>query len=815
MSGSVDEGTTDTYRPGREMSHRVASQLRQRRDTLRSRWRRDPGREASLIIMFLVVLATLLVGAFTAKVDSFSRLGRGDQATYWMESAQRYRYVDMVARGEPIPRIDARMQAPDGYVTASDTIGQEWIYGHLAQRRPDDWSVSRFVRFLTRLVAVSAMIPMAWLGWVLTRRRDAALVAALLYGFALPVVERGNGAVLFREDLAFPVLLCHLAALAGWARAPRWPRALLAGLLLALSLLLWKVVSFYALLLLVFLAIAWWLEKAEPRVIALTTSLLFGPAAIASLGPWSLRYDQFLMSTQMLGAVGIVVGCVLGWRKIGPRWLGPLLLVGIVTAGRALLPDQGSYDHAWETILAKLSTFDQKPLDPLELSFHARHYWTGNYESPTLRRLARDWPWLLAVGLPGVFALLGQLRRGGAPWPGPIPPPPTKLFDGDGPSGVMSPLLVWFTLWLVGSFLAVYFMFVKLTLFAAVALAALGALGWSAPRRLRVLRRLATLPFLVGVVLHGVGLAPALEGAFVDPDEADQDGVSEVVVFPPDAFQDLAAWVTESTEQDEAFLASFQISPFLLTYLDRPTVLHCFFEGDLLARLEEVVLARFEDEQTLWEVARRYGVTWYVHEAHYVLRTDPRMSQRYVAGAMDWPAESAAVRMQYAPETLKHFELAWENDWFRVFRVLDEGEESAAEARRSPSPLWNRPLFAGLFGDPLKGMTMTEPGRGLEPDDLFYATMKADTWLRYAEANRSPAAPKLRFAEQEYGLQKAVEVAPYSLEGHARLEDLYRAVGRHDRASDSRSKRQRVRGVLRGAVPVTRGDAPREVHRIR
>lgn len=815
MSRLGDEVATDPDRPGREMSRRVAAQLRERRERFRARWRRDPGREASLIVIFLVVLATLLVAAFTAKIDSFSRLGRDDEATYWMESAQRYRYVEMVSRGEPIPTVDSRMQAPDGYVTASDTIGQEWLYGSLAQRRPPDWSVPRFVRFLTRVLAVSAMIPMAWLGWVLTRRRDAALLAALLYGLALPVIERGNGAVLFREDLAFPVLLWHLAALAEWARAPRWSRALQAGLLLAASLLLWKVVSFYALLLLVFLASAWWLKKAEPGLVATTTLLLFVPAAAASLGPWSLHYDQFLTSTPMLGAAGIVLGGFLAWRKVGPSWLGPLVVVGVVVAGQVMLPAQASYDHAWETILAKLRTFDQKPLDPLELSFHARHYWTGNYESPTLRRLARDWPWLAAVAVPGVFALFGQLRRGGESWPEQGPPLPTKLLDSDGPSEPMSPLLGWFALWLVGAFLAVYFLFVKLTLFAAVALAALGAIGWAYPRRVRFLRRLAVLPLIAGVALHGFGIAPSLEGAFVDALSTDLDGVSEVVVFPPDAFEELAVWVTEGTQRDEAFLASFQISPFLLTYLDRPTILHCFFEGDLLDRLQEVIPARFGDEQQLWEMARRFGATWYVHEAHHVLRTDPRMSQRYVAGAMEWPKDSAAVRMQYAPESLQHFELAWENDWFRVFRVLDEGERPRGARAGSTSPLWSRPLFTGLFGDPLRGLATTEVGRGLEPDDLFYATMKADTWLRYTEVNRDSAAPRWRFAEQEYGLHRAIEVAPYLAGAHVQLGELYRVVGRGDLASGSRAAAQRARGVLSGARGMTDLDAPREVPRIR
>ena len=153
----------DGYTPGAETSSLVARQLKQRREEWTARWRRDPGREASLILIFVVILATLVMAASAAKVGSYGRLGRDDEATYWMESAQRFRYVEMVAEGGEIPAVDERMQAPDGYPTRSDTIGQEVLYGTLARQRPEDWSVVRFTRVLTRLIAASAVIPMVWL----------------------------------------------------------------------------------------------------------------------------------------------------------------------------------------------------------------------------------------------------------------------------------------------------------------------------------------------------------------------------------------------------------------------------------------------------------------------------------------------------------------------------------------------------------------------------------------------------------------------------------------------------------------------------
>ena len=74
-------------------------------------------------------------------------------------------------------------------------------------------------------------------------------------------------------------------------------------------------------------------------------------------------------------------------------------------------------------------------------------------------------------------------------------------------------------------------------------------------------------------------------------------------MFPGASFDQLARALPGLVGPDDPVLASFVVSPFLLAHLDRPTVLHCFFEGDLLGRLEEVIRARFSSEADLAAVA--------------------------------------------------------------------------------------------------------------------------------------------------------------------------------------------------------------------
>ncbi len=778
----------------------VRGQLREGRARRFDRLRRDPGREIALVVLLVAALATVGVFGASLKQQRFELLGQSADGTFWMESAQRFRYMRMVAQGEEIPAVDARMQAPDGYPTRSDTILQEELYGRLiraARARAEETgatapSPAASARAISRWVSASSVFPMALLVLGLTRRRDAALVGAAAFLFALPVAERGTGAALFREDIAVPALLWHLAFLGMWTRRPRHvrgdaptphnaPAALASGVALAVALLLWKVVAFHLLLLAGFFATAFLLRRDRPARLATGWALLMLPAVAACFLPLHLRHDGFLTSTAMLASYGLLfafAGAALT-KKAPVAWL--VAGAGVFAAARFALPREAGLDHAWETIIAKLRYLDRKPDDPSLLSFHARHYWTGNYFSPTLLRLARDWPFLAAAALPGlVFAVRWWPAKGGeGAGREPDRPPPTRLLEGDGPAVPLRPAASHFVIWLVVALGGSYLLFSKLQLFAAIAAAALVGLGFAAVRRLRRPLRAAIVGLILVGVAHSWGAVPGADVLLPPPPAS-----SPTVVFPPASMNRMATFVEEHTGPDDPILASFVVSPFLLTYLDRPTVLHCFFEGDLLGRLEEVVTARFGSEEELADVARKYGAVYYLHEAHHSLRTDARMSQRYIADRIDWPADAVVMKMSFAPESLRHFELVAEDGFFRLFRVRDE--PGRARRTETPTPLWNRRLFTHLFGDPLKGSTPRDDG--LRPVHLLHIEQQAEDFL---ERSRRGGFP-----QREWALQKAAEVAPYRPEPHLGLAKLYGEMGRHDRAE----KHRRRAGALRAAL---------------
>jgi len=794
------------YQPGQKLSPHIRKQLEQRRRRFADAWRRDPARETALIVLFVVAVAAIGLVAVTLKERRFEESGLTAVSTFWMESAQRFRYVREVADGRFVPQVDRRMQSPDGYAPWSDTVLQEVLYGSAARRAGvTDEELAPFVRSLTRAVSASAVIPVALLCLAVTRRRDAALLGALLWAVALPVTERGTGGVIFREDLAIPILLWHLAALGLWARRPGIPAALASGIFLALALLLWKVTTFYALLLAAFLGTAHWLGRARAGDLLPGTLALLAPVVGACFLPLSLQHDSFITSTAMLAlfavAGAMVIDLVAQRRSKGGRprkaivWLpiAALLFAGL----RFLLPAEVGYGHAWETIAAKLQHLGVKPEDPASLSFHARHYWTGNYESPTLRRLARDWPLLVLVALPGLLYLLAWWRPRFARREETrerVPPPlPIRLLEGRGPTEPLLGLGSHFVLWLSVAFGGAYLLFRKFVLLAAIPLVLLAALGFAAPRRMRRRIRVLLLIGTLAVAAQGWGLVPDV-GELLDLPPS-QEGWDPVVVHPGSAFDELARELPRLTDEDEPVLASFIISPFVLAYLDRPTVLHCFFEGDLPERYRRITEARFGDEEALWSVAREYGARWYLHEAQHLLRTDRRMSQRYVADRIDWPHDSVLVSMQLAPERLKRFELTWENDWFRLYRVLDEGERKRGIRPDPYRPAWNRRLFEWLFGDPWAPIDPTT-AFPLRPSDLLYSTLWSEIALERSAFD--PAAGSVGNATTERTLQEALRVAPYQVQGEEMLADYYAIRDRYERAREHRTRAEHLRRAMTG-----------------
>ena len=152
------------------------------------------------------------------------------------------------------------------------------------------------------------------------------------------------------------------------------------------------------------------------------------------------------------------------------------------------------------------------------------------------------------------------------------------------------------------------------------------------------------------------------------------------------------------------------------------------------------------------------------------------------------------ARMQFAPEELEHFELVWENEWFRMFRVLEPGESPASVPRDASLVVWNRHLFTELFGDPLSPASNISPQ---DSQDFLYSTLWAEHVVQRS-VGRLGGTDHHGGVWTERQLQEALRGAPYLLSAREALAEWSAGLGEQDKAVRRRDEAQALRDALGG-----------------
>ncbi|HEQ60485.1 MAG TPA: hypothetical protein ENN74_02640, partial [Firmicutes bacterium] len=566
-----------------------------------------------------------------------------------------------------------------------------------------------------------------------TRNRVAGILAAFLYAFSFGAISRSLGDTFYHEHVALPLLGVHLWFFFRALRRESVWNAILCALFLLGALLTWKVIEFYFLVLvlyffLMFLRVG--LERRELRLLGLIT---LGVLLTSTLFDVHLRYSRFSISRGMLAAYALLFTQAVVWKK-GQRWkwLAVPMVLLLLALKAGLLPDTGRYGHVWQTFFYRLRYW-HKPLDPTRLPFDVRHYWVPPYVSPNLFAFLNEVFWPVALALPGVVAFAGYLLLPGA-WK-PRPMPPERRQQAFLLLGFVAFLVFYLLFYKIKTFLLLFSIpwvglawmrwnglalrpgaavSVALCLLALVALLAYAwgpiaasvvavviLIVWGQVRfvGLRIPQRVALGLLVFFAVLaqgyHTVAwnrsqLARALFALGIRQSSEKETGV----VVSGGAIPDVLEWIGRESEPGEAFLAEFVLSPSILVYAERPINQHCFFESDMRLKYEEFAHALFKREEEFYAFCRKYETTYFVYNAHMLLRDDPNMSFRYITAHRGWSEDWAAYRFHFRPETLEHFRLAYQNDFMRVYRVLPPGESPGGSNRNRPySPLFDEEVF--------------------------------------------------------------------------------------------------------------------------
>jgi hypothetical protein len=637
----------------------------------------------------LFCLANVTRGAFRARVAA---------PRFAAEGAAHYRYTEIVANGGVVPSLDRKAQWPEGLRVYRETsVGMEYLYGLvyrlLPGRKPD---LARFVRFFTAFFFSLAVFPVAFFSADLWKRTSSGVLAAVFFAVSLPLVARSSGFELIRENVTLVFLIFHVYVFFGACSGGGWGRAMLSGVLLAAALATWQGTQFYLIPFLLFLTVrrvAVEVPYGERRAeTAVAACVLAAGAAVPFL-----REGRFLLSlpagfsaallalelVDRLGS-GLRAGKIppadeadsaavpndAGRTKIARRRMLKLAaacaaFACIVAPGIMQGEHLAAYSHFFRLLFYKVK-YLRKPTDPTLLPFEARAFWVGPFHSP-------DPLHIFVFALPIVLVLPNQAARLSA-----------RVRSGD-----FRALFV--LVFLVLSFVLFLLMQRLLPLFGVFAAATAGGgaleLGGSGRRRFELrphgVLTVAVLCIMLLQVFAWEGRAdvwrhaaralrvPRREKFVVYPVGGDVEGA-------------LLSWIGDNTDGESVIMAVHYLSPQILTYTGRATNLNDFFESPVLRRKAQRFLGLlYSSESRLLGFLSEQSSDYLLVGA--AAGCDPTSdSPLYQAGLVNIPPGCAAYRLLFEPERLDSFDLVYENEMYRLFRV-----------GRAPSPrAWPRsPLF--------------------------------------------------------------------------------------------------------------------------
>jgi hypothetical protein len=443
------------------------------------------------------------------------------------------------------------------------------------------------------------------------------------------------------------VVSLHLVLFAGFASRPSTLRAVstaIAGLAL---FSLWTSAGLY---IAAFALAVLLIPKLAPSVRRWALASHLAATLVAAVALPHLRADGFIfawpvawlfVATAYVSFGGRIPRRIPAWALVPCAFVVLAFILGLVRGKTGDLIDPLVYWYY------RLRFIGGPPDEPTALPDLVRIAWTPERHPPSARTLA-------GLFLPLVFLLVpaaGVLRRvsrekGVSPW----------FFVGAAGVGTAAFLLDGGAV-----FSAALFAFP----FAS------GAFKWfgthiktrAVPALLALVALVATSPLvpartdlLSSVETRAGGTVRASEG-FLWASIGNADG--ELVRF----------LVTRTSTRNDVVLAPPGISSLIVTFAGRATVsTPGIYTSSMAAKSVMVLSGFYADEESFFEECRRYGATCVVYSID-ILLDDSSYSPRYISGVEADIKDSLAYRMHFAPETLRRFQLVYENDNYRFFRV--------------------------------------------------------------------------------------------------------------------------------------------------
>lgn len=631
--------------------------------------------------------ALVFIGFSFFKVQHLKQLpnydSKDDTALFWTESAFQYRYAKIVADTGTIPEADAAAQFPEGARPHKEfTLFMEYTAGYLYRVLWGDNKAVPFHVFLIYFISIFSsltLLAVYLLGRTLWESPLSGLVSVLFYLTARISWARTIAGFNY-EDFALPLIFLGLALFmkaikVGCEKKLRYLYSTLSAIFVYAALNSWHYSRFYFLVLSVIVGISFFVNYDDDGALHIPISAIFLAGVIGGLFSPVLKASNFLFSFPMLLWSALFVAVAFKERFGVPRTKAffAFLTVFLITGSVSFLSksDVGEYFHVYSLFLYKLKYLFAKPDNPLLLPFDTRILWIEGFDSPTVY----DWISRLSLLLPlGLIPLVFEMRDVSKK-----PAHSTLIFGG-----------------LALAFISLALFVIRQISFSAIFLAVY--VGKYPGMLCRY--PIAARKIIYGTLLSVLLLTP-LSYFLIAKYQPKLDAPPTINTSDS---KHIVTWIRANTKPQDVVLSDISMGAFILAYTGRAVNLQPKFENAYIrGKVEKFAYALYSTEDDFYKLCREYGATYFVYQNSFVF-SHSKESYRYYSNNLKLSKKSAAYKFNFEPDKLAYFNLVYQTNSYRIYRVLPPETKvprKNLDLVASYNPIYDPKVFGAASADDL------------------------------------------------------------------------------------------------------------------
>jgi hypothetical protein len=586
------------------------------------------------IKIFLLIIFVFMVGyKVFSNINNENFNPKNDTALFWTESALQYRTAKIIAKDGAISALDKKLQFPEGLDMKNRlTIFMEVITGYTYRLLvPKSIPFHVFLLIFIGLFSSLSIFPLYGSIYLITTKKLAGLFGAALYASTPAIYTTITAPGYEYQDFALPLIFFHLYLFVYAMKlkgAGSYAYAFMSASFLFAAFAAWHLTQFYYVLFVFFIILSFLFIKdfnLKPFYV------IAGISILAGLIIPSQKSAAFLLSLSMLLSYAIIISSMVPKRLTRHRRLIAIvlfLIVAVVTLYIAFV-SVAEYRFVYGLMWDKIKHLGMRPSDPTILPWETLVMWVSPFIGPSFNTIMRAMGPIFVLGITGVIiSLFVGFRK--------------KLT-------VHNSTLLFFSI----IFFPLYLLLIRMDAFLV------WFLSFQAGRLLIIKKRAMWFVFIVCFLINGFLLIIGMR-RFVGPDQNYLLGMIKYIRY--------------NVPKNSPVLTSFAYGPSIVTYTERPILLHPKFEAEhITCKIKKFEHRLFKNEETFYSFCKSYGAEYFVYQTDMLLAQGTE-SIRYRTYNLLVSKNCAAYKFHFCPENLKFFELLYSNPHYRIYRVLKKGE---------------------------------------------------------------------------------------------------------------------------------------------